>query len=117
MLPDAVAVKVVIEGAEAKPTFSIPAAPLVNPPVPERAVDKVTVPLLVKVPLLVTERVGTVRVNAPFTIAVPEASVTLVVALILEVVVQETVPERPIVLVAVVTAQTTAPLPVKFRVS
>lgn len=48
ILPEAVAVSVVIVGAEAKPMFKVPVALLTNDPAPDKAVLTVKVPLLVK---------------------------------------------------------------------
>ena len=104
-------------GAVAKLIFRIPAAPLINPPVPPKAVLAVTVPLLVKVPVPVTVIVAAVKVNAPLIMAVPVPTVRVSVREMPEVVVQDTVPDKLISFVTVVTAQTTAPEPVKFKVS
>ena len=51
-MPTVVAVRVVIP--DVPPIFSVPVAPLVNVPVPDRAVVAVIVPLFVKIPGLVT---------------------------------------------------------------
>src|SRR5690349_4724518 len=94
MLPDAVAVSVVIVGAVAKPILSVPAAPLVNVPVPESEVLTVTVPLFTIPPVEVIAMLGEVNVNAPLVSVVPVPIVVVPATATPAPVVTAEVPER-----------------------
>lgn len=86
-LPTAVAVSVVMP--EVVPIFSVPVAPLVNPPVPDRAAFAVTVPLLVSVtPVTVKVLLKVATAPAP-TVMVP---VTVVVPVMVMLAVDVNVP-------------------------